>query len=41
LAGWGCPDFGPDGIRHEGGVPLNWALAWNVGIAPMRREKSR
>ena len=27
----GCPDFGPDGIRHEGGVTLNWALAWNVG----------
>ena len=27
----GCPDYGPDGIRHEGGVTLNWALAWNVG----------
>ena len=27
----GCPDCGPDGIRHEGGVTLNWALAWNVG----------
>ena len=27
----GCPDFGPDGIRHEGGVTLNWAVAWNVG----------
>ena len=27
----GCPDFGPDGIRHEGGVTLNRALAWNVG----------
>src|SRR5215813_4607664 len=27
----GCPDFGPDGIRHEGGMTLNWSLAWNVG----------
>ena len=27
----GWPDCGPDGIRHEGGVTLNWALAWNVG----------
>jgi hypothetical protein len=27
----GCPDCGPDGIRHEGGVTLNRALAWNVG----------
>ena len=27
----GCPDFGPDGIRHEGGVTLNRALARNVG----------
>ena len=27
----GCPDFGPDGIRHEGGVTLSWAFAWNVG----------
>jgi hypothetical protein len=27
----GCPDYGPDGIRHEGGVTLNWSLAWNVG----------
>jgi len=27
----GCPDFGPDGIRHEGGVTLNRALAWNAG----------
>ena len=27
----GCPDYGPDGIRHEGGVTLNRALAWNVG----------
>ena len=26
----GCPDCGPGGIRHEGGVTLNWALAWNV-----------
>src|SRR5215472_1456176 len=27
----GCPDYGPDGIRHEGGVTLNRALARNVG----------
>ena len=27
----GCPDCGPDGIRHEGGVTLNRALARNVG----------
>jgi hypothetical protein len=27
----GCPDFGPDGIRHEGGVTLNRAFARNVG----------
>jgi len=27
----GCPDCGPDGIRHEGGMTLNWALAGNVG----------
>jgi hypothetical protein len=27
----GCPDFGPDGIRHEGGVTLRQAFAWNVG----------
>ena len=27
----GCPDCGPDGIRHEGGVTLTRALAWNVG----------
>ena len=27
----GCPDFGPDGIRHEGGVPPHLAVAWNVG----------
>ena len=27
----GCPDCGPDGIRHEGGVTLNQALARNVG----------
>ena len=26
-----CPDFGPDGIRHEGGVTLDQALARNVG----------
>ena len=26
-----CPDFGPDGIRHEGGVTLNRAFARNVG----------
>ena len=25
------PDFCPGGIRHEGGVALNQALAWNVG----------
>src|SRR5215469_7762887 len=28
---WGCPDFGPDGIRHEGGVNLSQAFARNVG----------
>ena len=27
----GRPDCCPDGIRHEGGVTLNQALAWNVG----------
>src|SRR5215813_5792161 len=27
----GCPDCGPNGIRHEGSVTLNRALAWNVG----------
>src|SRR5215470_1438355 len=27
----GCPDYGPDGIRHKGGVTLNRALARNVG----------
>jgi hypothetical protein len=27
----GCPDFGPDGIRHEGGVTLSRAFARNVG----------
>ena len=27
----GCPDCGPDGIRHDGGVTLNRALARNVG----------
>jgi len=27
----GCPDCGPDGIRHEGGVTLNRALVRNVG----------
>jgi hypothetical protein len=27
----GWPDFCPGGIRHEGGVTLNQALAWNVG----------
>jgi hypothetical protein len=27
----GRPDFCPDGIRHEGGVTLDQALAWNVG----------
>jgi hypothetical protein len=27
----GCPDCGPGGIRHEGGVTLNRALARNVG----------
>lgn len=26
-----CPDYGPDGIRHEGGVTLRQAFAWNVG----------
>jgi hypothetical protein len=27
----GCPDFGPDGIRHEGGMTQDLALARNVG----------
>jgi hypothetical protein len=27
----GCPDFGPDGIRHEGGMTRDLALARNVG----------
>src|SRR5271169_5024014 len=27
----GWPDCCPDGIRHEGGVTLHLALAWNVG----------
>ena len=27
----GCSDYGPDGIRHKGGVTLNRALARNVG----------
>ena len=27
----GCPDFGPGGIRHEGGVTPIWAFARNVG----------
>jgi hypothetical protein len=27
----GCPDCGPGGIRHEGGVTLRQAFAWNVG----------
>ena len=27
----GWPDCCPDGIRHEGGVTLSQALAWNVG----------
>ena len=27
----GWPDFCPGGIRHEGGVTLHLALAWNVG----------
>lgn len=26
-----CPDFGPDGIRHGGGVTVDQALARNVG----------
>ena len=30
----GCPDCGPDGIRHEGGVTLNRALVRNVGTCP-------
>jgi hypothetical protein len=38
----GRPDCCPDDIRHEGGVKLSWALAWNVGTCvPMRREKSK
>jgi hypothetical protein len=32
----GCPDCGPGGIRHEGGVTLRQAFAWNVGtVTPM------
>jgi len=27
----GWPDCCPDGIRHEGGVTLHLAFAWNVG----------
>jgi hypothetical protein len=27
----GCPDYCPDGIRHEGGVTLHLAFARNVG----------
>jgi hypothetical protein len=27
----GWPDYCPDGIRHEGGVTLQQAVAWNVG----------
>ncbi len=27
----GCPDYCPDGIRHEGGVTLQLAFARNVG----------
>jgi hypothetical protein len=27
----GWPDYCPDGIRHEGGVTLRQAFAWNVG----------
>jgi hypothetical protein len=27
----GCPDCGPGGIRHEGGVTLRRAFARNVG----------
>jgi hypothetical protein len=27
----GWPDCCPDGVRHEGGVTLGQALAWNVG----------
>ena len=27
----GRPDFCPDDIRHEGGVTLNQASAWNMG----------
>ena len=27
----GRPDCRPDGIRHEGGVKLDQAFAWNMG----------
>jgi hypothetical protein len=38
----GWPDCCPDDIRHEGGVKLSQALAWNVGTCPpMRRETSK
>ena len=30
--GGGTPAYGPDGVRHEGGVSLTQALVWNVGI---------
>jgi len=28
---WRKPVYSPDGVRHEGGVNLLQALAWNVG----------
>jgi hypothetical protein len=38
----GRPDCWPDGIRHEGGVTLHLALAWNVGTCRLdAKEKSK
>ena len=34
------PDYGLSGVRHEGGVTLNWAVVRNVGTGGlMIREK--
>jgi hypothetical protein len=38
----GCPDCGPGGIRHRGGMTLDSAPTRNVGTCqPMQREKSK
>jgi len=37
---WAIPVYGPDGIRHEGGVTSVQALVWNVGTCvSMLREQ--